>query len=422
MQSSRWLLTLFFAAGLCGCSPVFAAGTDSAKLLETADEAIKMVERLRDLDFKEPVRKEVRDRAEIASFLKGRVREKYTQDALQKESKMLSKLGLIPPTLDYRDCILKLLMEQVGGYYDEKKKTLVFASWLPIEEQIPAMMQALLDQHFNIRRIIEDESAKHNNDRALALKALLEGDGTVVSLQYILEQSSPKRHFAELPDLAAVMQFQMTAMEAQSAAFKEAPAYIQQTLVFPYGYGASFLQSAWKEASGWQSVDAVYFDLPASTEQIMHPEKYFGLRDDPLPVTPFDPVAKLGGDWKIAYENVLGEFSLGLLLNLELTDEHARKSVSGWGGDRVMHLENGAGRDAVFVNTMWDADEDAEKFYLAMEEWFRKRYPDGKKEGESATVFSLVHDGEYCGMQRDGKSIYFMIGLPESERRRWEGN
>ena len=348
MQSSRWLLTLFFSAGLCGYSPVFAAGTDSAKLQETADETIKVVEQLRGLDFKEPVRKEVRARAEIASYLKGRVREEYSQDALQKEGKMLSKLGLIPPALDYRDCILKLLMEQVGGYYDEKKKTLVLASWLPIEEQIPAMMHALLDQHFNIRRIVEDEGAKHNNDRALALKALLEGDGIVVSLQYILEQSKPKRHFAELPDLAAVMQFQMSAMEAQSAAFKEAPAYIQQTLVFPYGYGASFLQSAWKEASGWQSVDAVYFDLPASTEQIMHPEKYFGQRDEPLPVTPLDPVEKLGGDWKIVCENVLGEFSLGLLLNLELTDEHARKSVSGWGGDRVMYLVNGSGRDAVF--------------------------------------------------------------------------
>ena len=135
-----------------------------------------------------------------------------------------------------------------------------------------------------------------------------------------------------------------------------------------------------------------------------------------------DPVARLGGDWKIAYENVLGEFSLGLLLNLELTDEHARKSVSGWGGDLAMHLKKEDGRDAVFVNTIWDTDEDAEKFYLAMEEWFRKRYPDGKKENESSAGFSLVHDGEYCGMQREGRSIYFMIGLPESERRNWEGN
>ncbi|MBN2320475.1 MAG: hypothetical protein JXR49_15460 [Acidobacteria bacterium] len=426
MQFSRWLSALFITAGLCGYSPVFAADADSAELLETADAVVKTVEQLRGLDFKESVRKEVKDRAEIASYLKGRIREEYSQDALQKEGKMLGKLGLIPSTIDYRDYILKLLTERIEGKYDEKKKVLNLASWLSVEEQIPVMVQqlarALQDQHFNIRRIIEDEGAKHNNDRALALKALLEGDGMVVTLQYVLEQSRPKRHFSELPDLASVMQFQMASMQAQSAVFREAPAYIQQTLVFPYGYGASFLQNAWKVASGWQSVNAVYFDLPASTEQIMHPDKYFGIRDDPLPVTPLDPIARLGSDWKIAYRNVLGEFSLGLLLNLNLTEEHARKSVTGWGGDEAMHLEDGAGRDAVFVNTIWDTEESAGKFYLAMEEWFGKRYPDGKTEGESSTALSLVHDGEYHGMQREGRNIYFMIGLPESERRSWEGD
>lgn len=426
MQLSRWLLSLFLAAGLCGSIPVFAAEADSAELMKAADEVAQIVERLRGLEYKEPVRKEVRDREEIASYLNGRIRDEYSRDQLQKEGKMLSKLGLIPATINYRDYFIKLLTEQVEGYYDENKKNLILASWLSVEEQIPVMVQqlaqALQDQHFNIRRIIEDEGARQNRDRALALKALLEGDGMVVTLQYVLEQNRPKRHFAELPDLASVMQYQMAAMEAQSVLFKEAAGYIQQILIFPYGYGASFMQNAWKDTSGWQSVNAIYFDLPASTEQIMHPEKYFGERDDPLPVRPMDPLARLGGDWKIVYQNVLGEFSLGLLLNLELTEEHARKSVTGWGGDQAIHLQDGAGQDAVFVNTIWDTDEDADKFYLAMEEWFRKRYPDVKREGESATAISLVHGGEYHGMQREGTSIHIIIGLPESERGKWEGN
>lgn len=424
MHLSRWLFAFILSAGLCGSLPVCAQETDSAELQETADEVMKTVERLRGLDFKEPVRKGVKDRAEIASYLNGRIREEYSQEELQKEGRMLRRLGLIPATVDYRDYILKLLTEQVGGFYDEKKKILFLASWLSVEEQVPVMVHelvhALQDQHFNIRRIMEDDGAKHNSDRALALQSLLEGDGMVVMLQSVLEPA--KRHFSELPDLAFVMQAQMATMQAQYEVFRDAPEYIQQSLIFPYGYGASFLQNAWKDTSGWQSVNAIYFDLPASTEQIMHPDKYFGVRDDPLPVKPVDPVAKLGADWEIAYQNVLGEFSLGILLNLNLTEEHARRSVYGWGGDQVTHLENGAGRDAVFVNTIWDSDEDADKFYLAMEEWFAKRYPDGKKEGKSPTALSLVHDGEYHGMRREGKSIYFIMGLPESDRKHWEGN
>jgi len=424
MQLSRWILSLCLAAGLCGHIPVYAQEADSAELLETADQVMKTVEKLRGLDFKEPVRKGVKDRAEIASFLNKRIREEYGEDELRKEGKMLSKLGLIPATIDYRDYVLKLLTEQVGGFYDEQTKTLYLASWLSAEEQQPVMVHelvhALQDQHFNIRRIIEDADAKQNNDRAMALQALIEGDGMVVMLQSVLEPA--KRHFSELPDLAFVMQSQMATMQAQYAVFREAPEYIQQCLIFPYGYGASFMQYAWKDTSGWQSVNSVYFDLPASTEQLMHPEKYFGVRDNPVPVNPVDPVARLGSGWEIAYQDVLGEFSLGLLLKLHLNEEHAKKSVMGWGGDQVVHLENKAGRDAVFVNTIWDTEEDANKFYQAMEEWFGRRYPDARKEGDSPTVLSLVKDGEYHGMQREGRSIYFIIGLPEADRRKWEGD
>ncbi|MBN2242619.1 MAG: hypothetical protein JW793_08010 [Acidobacteria bacterium] len=425
MLAGRWPLTLFITAVLCIHFSLSAPGADSDRLFETADEVMKTVQRLRELDFKEPVQKEVKGRAEIASYVNRRVRGEYGGEALGNEGKMLRRLGLVPVEIEYRDYILKLLTEQTGCHYDETKKTLYLASWLPAEDQAPEMVReaarALQDQHFNIRRILQDGGAKKNGDRALALKSLLEGDRMVVALQSVLEQNRPTRHFAELPDLASVMQFQMAAMEAQSALFREAPAYIRQIVVFPYGYGASFMQNAWKDTSSWQSVNSIYFDLPASTEQILHPEKYFGTREDPQPVTFVDPAARLGGDWRIVYQNVLGEFSLGLLLNLNLTEERSRKSVAGWGGDQATLLENGAGRDAVFVNTIWDSDEDADKFCQAMEEWLLKRYPDGKSEGEPSTALSTVQDGEYHGMQRQGRSVYFITGIPESDRERWEG-
>ena len=113
MQLSRWVLALFLSAGLFGNLPVFSAEADSAELKKTADEAVKTVERLRNLEFKEPVRKGVKDRAEIASYLNERIREEYGTDELEKEGKMLRKLGFIPPGIDYRDYIQKLLTEQV---------------------------------------------------------------------------------------------------------------------------------------------------------------------------------------------------------------------------------------------------------------------------------------------------------------------
>jgi hypothetical protein len=48
---------------------------------------------------------------------------------------MLKKLGMIPPDLDYKGFTLKLLTEQVGGYYDPDERTFFIAGWLPAEQQ-----------------------------------------------------------------------------------------------------------------------------------------------------------------------------------------------------------------------------------------------------------------------------------------------
>ena len=234
-----------------------------------------------------------------------------------------------------------------------------------------------------------------------------------------LQLEPEKRHFSDLPNLAFVMQSWMATAPNADEDAEKVPEYVKQMLVFPYGYGAFFLQEIWKDAPGWQSINRMYSDLPDSTEQIMHPEKYFGSRDNPKAVTPMDPLARLGAGWRIAYQDVLGEFSLGLFLNLHLTEEYSRKAASGWGGDEVVHLENESGGDAVLVNTIWDSEEEAEKFYTAMDAWFLKQFPKGKRKNETATGFSCVDEGKFHEIRRDGRSLYILLGLPESDSRQW---
>ena len=97
----------------------------------------------------------------------------------------------------------------------------------------------------------------HNDDRALAHQALLEGDGMVVMLQYFLEPA--KRHFSQLPDLAFVMQSQMLTMQSQFPTLQERAAFLQDTLLFSYGYGASFMQYSWSKNPSWQAVNKNLF-------------------------------------------------------------------------------------------------------------------------------------------------------------------
>ena len=413
-------LFLMIIISLSGIAPAFAQEVSAPDLLKTGDEMLKNTVQLRGLEPKGPIQQGVKDKAEISRYLNERVQAEYAPGEIEREGKILRTLGLIPAEMDYRGFVIKLLTEQVGGFYDSDKKTFFIASWLAAEEQKPVMIHelthALQDQYFDVGKMLNEDRSLQNDDRILAHQAVMEGDGMVVMLQYFLEPV--KRHFSQVPDLASVMQAQMMTMQAQFPVFKEAPLYLRESLLFPYGYGASFLQYVWRKNPSWESVNKIYSDMPVSTEQIMHPEKYYGERDMPKPVNTESFVARLGPGWKIASKNVLGEFSLGLLMSLHLTEERSRRAAAGWGGDQVLLLENEGGKDVVLLSTVWDTTEDAEKFYGAMDEWFRQRYPKTQRSNESPTGFSLIQNNEFHSIRRDGASVQLIFGLPEADGRK----
>jgi hypothetical protein len=413
----RWILCLLLILGLGLGAAIYAQEPGTSDLLKISAEMTQTVVRLRGLDPKSPIKQGVKNKAEISQFLNERIQEEYGKKDLGNEGRMLKRLGLIPADIDYKEFALKLLNEQVGGFYDPIQKTFFIASWLPSADQKPVMIHelthALQDQYFNVERIQKEDQAAQNEDRALAHEALLEGDATVVMLQYILDPM--KRHFSEVPNLAFVMQTQQSKMQSQFPVFKDSPPYLQGLLLFSYGYGAAFLQYSWAHNPSWDVVNNIYSDLPASTEQIMHPEKYFANRDVPKPVDASKMAAMLGSNWTVAYKNVLGEFSMGLLLGLHFSEEKARRVASGWGGDQVLLLQNKEGKDAVLVSTAWDTAEDTEKFYAAMDEWFRQHYPNVQRLNETPTGFSVVQNGEISILRRDDTGVRFILGLPESD-------
>jgi hypothetical protein len=378
---------------------------------------LQITARLRGLEPRTPIQKGIKTRAEITQYLNELMNQRYTLEELQLERTVLSELGLIPPELDYREFLLKLLAEQAGGCYDPAKKVLYIASWLPEEMQKPVMVHelthALQDQHFNLDQILKDLRKLHNDDQALAQESVIEGDGAAVMINYILEPMN--RNFASIPDLAFVLRSTSGSTEAQSPLFRSAPLFIQESLLFPYGYGAAFLQKVWAKNPSWDTVNKLYSDLPLSTEQILHPEKYLESRDNPKPVDVGDPAGRLGDNWKVAYKNVFGEFSLGLLLRLYLPEGRAEKAAAGWGGDRVLLLENGAGKRGVLIETVWDSSQDADEFYEALGDWFAKRDPAVQKTGQSPDGYSVMRDGKLDAVRRDGSRVLLIIGFPEAE-------
>ena len=356
------------AAGVAG-GPKSAA----AKLRRSTDAVLAKVSALRNLPATGPVEIGLHSREEIRSYVLARMAEEYPPEELDLDRRLLVKLGLIPESLDYRRTLVRLLTEQVAGYYDPKTRTLYVADWVPVEEQLPVMAHelahALQDQHFDLDQLLE--GVEGNEDASQAHVAVVEGEGLGLMLEYVLEPAGMS--FLDIPDIVQMQKDQMANASQNYDVFRTVPAFFQEALLFPYVQGARFLQHHVRR-DGWRGVDLLFADLPRSTEQILHPEKYAPQRDDPTQVEPPPLPTSLGGSWERIYRNVLGEFMLRLILDQFLESGPARDAAAGWDGDSVQLFEGPEGELALWIRSVWDSEQDAVEFVDAYENLIRLKY------------------------------------------------
>ena len=306
---------------------------------------------------------------ELKARLPGLIAEDYPPEEASADNRAYAALGLLPQGTDLLALYLELLGEQVAGYFDPLTDEMVVlgagGELDAVEEFTYAheTVHALQDAHLGLDAITEAQTDR-NDDEATAITAFIEGDATVASLDYL----------AANPQLAAGIAF--GGMPA-TPVLDEAPGTLVGWLVFPYAAGPEFV-AALRAEGGWEAVDAAYRDLPRSTEQILHPEKYLAERDDPTPVSLPDLAPALGVGWELVDEDTLGELTVALLLaNLgpgEGIDpftgglalpEGARNAAAGWDGDRYALWGNGAD-EALVWRTTWDTEEDARAFSRAL--------------------------------------------------------
>ena len=89
----------------------------------------------------------------------------------------------------------------------------------------------------------------------------------------------------------------------------------------------------------WDAVNDVYSNLPQSTEQIIHPEKYLE-QDEPQDVTLPDLETALGGTWSQLDTDVFGELYMRLYLEAFINTDQATIAAEGWDGDRYVYLKD----------------------------------------------------------------------------------
>ena len=142
-----------------------------------------------------------------------------------------------------------------------------------------------------------------------------------------------------------------------------APKVIQKAALFPQREGVDFVAELFGR-DGWEGVSAAYRNPPISTEQVMHPEKYFDgeePRRAPVPNIADD----IGRGWTQVNANVMGEFLIRTYLEEHIDQVQAAEAAAGWGRDRYSLLSGPAGERLLVMFMNWDSFQDSAQFYNA---------------------------------------------------------
>jgi len=345
-----------------GGSVAPSAPASPADLSATYARIESDVRAIRGLQAKKEVDPVVLDDAGIKKITADGFKKDNPQALVDANERLLKGLGLLPADANLGELYVKLLGEQVAGLYSPDDKQLYVVSRSgklgPTEKTTFAheYTHALQDQNFDLGSLKLDEVGE--GDKGIAGLSLVEGDATLVMSLWQIQHLSQ----------ADLLQLLGESLNPEVTASLDAmPKVLQESLLFPYTAGLSFVQ-ALQASGGWDAVNAAFRDPPASTEQVLHPEKYAS-HEAPVDVTlPADLPAKLGPGWTKGLEDTLGEFQLKVWLDQAgggSGGPSADTAAAGWGGDRVMLLDGPNGARAIALKTAWDSAADASEFAAA---------------------------------------------------------
>jgi hypothetical protein len=305
------------------------------------------------------------NQAELRQKLEAEYTEQRLSSALDRDRELYVALDLLSPVVDFRKIVLDSAAQNVAGFYTPDEQVLyVIAESVNMfagEEIVYAheYTHALQDQHFGLKRFLSPDM---NADQAIAARALVEGDATLVMDAY---------EYTNVTDSEMEYMAYRAAFVKREVIDAASPALGVLTF-FPYLQGTRFVYTLWLDGRGWSKVNAAYSAPPVSSEQVMHPEKYMA-HDAPRAVTLPDLRQPLGEGWREVDRNTLGEIGLLAWLMDHLDQATAAEGAAGWGGDTYTLWMDEQGHQVLAVKSVWDAPGEATQFYQTFGDYVTRR-------------------------------------------------
>ncbi|MFT4539926.1 MAG: hypothetical protein ACI841_004423 [Planctomycetota bacterium] len=346
-----------------------------AEFETNALEIAGQIEELVGHSFPEAVALEVVDRSTFVDRMRSEQERIVPSNEVHLRAQVAKLLGMLPGGYDLSELLDAIRSDARGGFYETATGSMIMLRGVagPVARVVMAseFARAMTQQLFDAS---DSKEAPTNADRRLARKAVLTGNSLSVFGRWM------ERH---LPPLAP-LDYLLFDLQIGNAAYDDAPPYIWRPAEGLWRRGESFLRrtnvveprpSAMREAD----IARVLSNPPRSTEQLLHPVKYWkdARRDEPRDLSWH--VGVLSDGWSVISRDTLGEMYLGIMTlapedrtlrgeasMLELlSTRYTTDAADGWDGDRYLLLEKEQAQ-LVSLVTVWDSPAEAREFQDAV--------------------------------------------------------
>jgi hypothetical protein len=228
--------------------------------------------------------------------------------------------------------------------------------------------------------------------------------------EYLTRQSG--QSLKDSPVLVKLMS-QAEVSEGQFPVFDHAPLYLRETLLFPYTQGMLF-QHAVFEKLGTAAFAEVFRRPPVTTQQILHPQKYF---DNVKAVRPALPEMENQHGYRNFTDGDMGELDHSILLRQYVGNKEAAEIAPEWRGGFFRLLQNKAEKRMVLAYASeWSGPGPAREFFAMYRKILAGKWKTFEIESESDDALAGRGDDGYFLLRLEGTRITSLEGLGFPQR------
>lgn len=355
---------------------------EAKDLLASVDEVLQFVSEDTLLPIKHSVKKQIVSRQQVEKYISGKFEDDADRIRFERSELVLKKFGLLPRTFDLHAFLIKLLTEQVAGYYDEKTKTMNLLDWVAPDMQKAVMAHelthALQDQSYDLEKMTkhEEEIEKRgltdlkallkNDEQSTCRSAVLEGQGMIVLVDYMLSPAG--KSVADSPGIVDMMISSME-KDKSSPVYESAPLILQEELIFPYRQGMNFIKELVLKGGKKMAFTSVLNRMPETTREVIEPQEYLaGRRIEPLFLPDF---GFLKNDYEGYDAGAVGELDVNILLKVYAEDAIAKRLSTQWRGGSYYAAgrkntkpsdRNSTAHVGLYYASKWASEDSAREF------------------------------------------------------------